>query len=247
MPVLAVFAAGVALLAALVGWEMRAPALSPVTAEAKPDSALVARGAELARAGNCMACHTVQGGAPYAGGRGIDTPFGVIHTTNLTPDKATGIGNWSAAEFWRALHNGRSRDGRLLYPAFPYPDLTQTTREDSDALFAYLRTLPAVAQPARPHALRTPFDSTVALALWRALYFRPGVPESELESIFEAFVQSSRTKDGSGGTGLGLAICRKIVQAHGGRIHAENRAGGGAAFHVVLPARGEVETLPSPL
>jgi signal transduction histidine kinase len=75
----------------------------------------------------------------------------------------------------------------------------------------------------------------------------PGVPESELESIFEAFVQSSRTKDGSGGTGLGLAICRKIVQAHGGRIHAENRAGGGAAFHVVLPARGEVETLPSPL
>jgi PAS domain S-box-containing protein len=75
----------------------------------------------------------------------------------------------------------------------------------------------------------------------------PGVPEAELESIFEAFVQSSRTKDGSGGTGLGLAICRKIVQAHGGRIHAENRAGGGAAFHVVLPARGEVETLPSPL
>ena len=75
----------------------------------------------------------------------------------------------------------------------------------------------------------------------------PGVPESELESIFEAFVQSSRTKDGSGGTGLGLAICRKIVQAHGGHIHAENRDGGGAAFHVVLPARGEVETLPSPL
>ncbi len=75
----------------------------------------------------------------------------------------------------------------------------------------------------------------------------PGVPEAELESIFEAFVQSTRTKDGSGGTGLGLAICRKIVQAHGGRIHAENRAGGGAAFHVLLPARGEVETLPAPL
>jgi signal transduction histidine kinase len=75
----------------------------------------------------------------------------------------------------------------------------------------------------------------------------PGIPESELESIFEAFVQSTRTKDGSGGTGLGLAITRKIVQAHGGRIHAENAPEGGAVFHIVLPARGAVETQPMPL
>jgi signal transduction histidine kinase len=75
----------------------------------------------------------------------------------------------------------------------------------------------------------------------------PGIPPAELDSIFEAFVQSSLTKDGSGGTGLGLAICRKIVVAHGGRIHAENRRGGGAVFHIQLPARGASETLPAPL
>ena len=118
---------------------------SPVTAAA-PDSAMVERGAYLARAGNCMACHTARGGASYAGGRGIVTPFGTVYTSNLTPDDATGIGSWSPAHFWRAMHNGRSRDGRLLYPAFPYTNYTQVTREDSDALFAYLKSLTPVAQ-----------------------------------------------------------------------------------------------------
>lgn len=141
--------------------------------------ALVARGAYLARVGHCAGCHTAPGGAPYAGGRGIDTPFGTVYAGNLTPDTATGLGAWSAGDFWRALHNGRSRDGRLLYPAFPYPDMTQTTREDADALFAYLRTLAPVAQAPRAHALHAPFDTQVALALWRALYFRPGVFEPD--------------------------------------------------------------------
>ena len=140
---------------------------------------LIAQGAYLARAGNCMGCHTTQGGTPYAGGRGIATPFGVVHSSNLTPDAATGIGNWSAAEFWRALHNGRSRDGRLLYPAFPYPEYTHVTRADSDALYAYLQSLPPAAQANRPHALRFPYNTQAALAGWRALFFVPGtwVPE----------------------------------------------------------------------
>jgi mono/diheme cytochrome c family protein len=133
----------------------------------------VERGAYLARAGNCAGCHTARGGAPYAGGRPIATPFGVVYGSNLTPDPATGIGAWSADHFWRALHNGRSRDGRLLNPAFPYANFTQVTREDSDALFAYLRSLPAVAQPSRPHELRFPFGTQAALAVWRALFFRP--------------------------------------------------------------------------
>ena len=134
---------------------------------------LLARGAYLARAGNCAACHTTRGGVPYAGGRGIDTPFGMVYSSNLTPDIGTGIGSWSAAEFWRALHNGRSKDGRLLYPAFPYPSYTLVSRADSDALYAYLRSLPATAQPATPHALRWPFNQQPALAVWRALYFTP--------------------------------------------------------------------------
>ena len=133
----------------------------------------IARGAYLARAGNCVGCHTAQGGAPYAGGRGVPTPFGTVYAPNLTPDTATGLGAWSPAVFWRALHNGRARDGRLLYPAFPYPNYTRITRADSDAIHAYLRSLPAVGQPNRPHALRFPFDQQAALAVWRALYFRP--------------------------------------------------------------------------
>ncbi len=134
----------------------------------------VARGAYLARAGNCMACHTERGGAPYAGGRGIDTPFGTVYSSNLTPDADTGLGRWSAPQFWRAMHHGRSADGRLLVPAFPYTSTTQISRGDSDALYAYLRSLPAVAQPAKPHELRFPFNTQVALAVWRALYFKPG-------------------------------------------------------------------------
>ena len=137
---------------------------------------LIARGAYLARAGNCMGCHTMPGGAAYAGGRGVPTPFGTIYAPNLTPDRASGLGAWSPAEFWRALHNGRAADGRLLYPAFPYPNYTRVTRADSDAMYAYLRSLPAVAQANKPHALTFPFDQQAALAVWRALYFRPAEP-----------------------------------------------------------------------
>ena len=145
------------------------------TAAFAPTDSLIARGAYLARAGNCMACHTARGGASYAGGLGIPTPFGTVFTSNLTPDANTGIGSWSPAHFWRAMHNGRSKSGRLLYPAFPYTSYTQVTREDSDAIFAYLRSQPAVNQANRPHALGFPFNSQAALAVWRALYFKPGV------------------------------------------------------------------------
>lgn len=137
------------------------------------DSQLVERGAYLARAGNCMACHTVPGGRAWAGGRGIETPFGVVYAPNITPDSGTGIGRWSAADFWRAMHNGRSKDGRLLYPAFPYPNFTHVTREDSDALYAFLRTVPATVQQNKGHALRFPYNTQASLAVWRALYFTP--------------------------------------------------------------------------
>ena len=135
------------------------------------------RGAYLALAGNCAGCHTARGGAAYAGGGGIDTPFGTVFASNLTPDRETGIGDWSASHFWRAMHNGRSRDGRLLYPVFPYPNYTRVTREDSDALYAYLRTLPAVSRANSEHTLRFPYDSQIALAVWRALFFKPGSQE----------------------------------------------------------------------
>ena len=138
------------------------------------DAAFIQRGAYLARAGNCIACHTQRGGQAYAGGRAIATPFGDVYASNITPDKATGIGNWTADEFWRALHNGRSKDGSFLYPAFPYPNYTKVTREDSDALYAFLRSLPAVQQTNKAPDLRFPYNQRVLLAFWRALYFTPG-------------------------------------------------------------------------
>lgn len=135
---------------------------------------LVERGAYLARAGHCAGCHTARGGADYAGGRAVETPFGTVYASNLTPDVRTGIGGWSPDHFWRALHNGRSKDGRLLSPAFPYPSYTQVRREDADAIYAYLQSLPAVEQANRPHALRFPYGSPWAVAVWRALFFEPG-------------------------------------------------------------------------
>jgi mono/diheme cytochrome c family protein len=133
-----------------------------------------ARGRDLVTAGDCIACHTAPGGEPFAGGRAIATPFGTIYSTNLTPDAATGLGTWTPEAFRRALHEGRSNDGRALYPAFPYPNFTLVSDGDSDAMFAYLRMLPPVARPATPHALRFPYSTQAALVIWRTLYFRAG-------------------------------------------------------------------------
>lgn len=143
----------------------------PVAATPAPTA--VVRGSYLARAGNCMTCHTARGGEPYAGGRSIETPFGTVFAGNLTPDAATGLGRWTADDFWRALNEGRSRDGRLLVPAFPYTSYTQVSRSDSDALYAYLMSLKPVVQANAPHALRWPYNTQAALWAWRALYFKP--------------------------------------------------------------------------
>ena len=148
---------------------------SDTPAVAVVDPALqVRQGAYLARVGNCMACHTSRGGPAYGGGRRIDTPFGALYSPNITPDAGNGIGKWSADDFWRALHNGKSRDGSFLYPAFPYTEYTRMPRRDADALFAYLKTLTPAPLTNRAHALRFPYNQRVLLAGWRALYFTPG-------------------------------------------------------------------------
>ena len=160
--------------------ELEASNTLPSTISAGPGAAvpshaaLVQQGAYLARVGNCAACHTERGGEPFAGGRGIHTPWGTVFAGNLTPDPDTGLGQWTSAEFWRAMHHGVSRDGRLLTPAFPYPQFTHVTRADSDALHAYLGSLPPVKQANRPHELRYPASTPWALAIWRGLYFTPG-------------------------------------------------------------------------
>jgi mono/diheme cytochrome c family protein len=168
--------AAVALVAAIAwSWprdEMIA-SRSPADYAATPQN--IERGAYLARAGDCTACHTARGGPAYAGGRAVDTPFGRLYAPNITPDRDTGIGAWNADDFWRALHNGKSRDGHLLYPAFPYTNYTKVTRPDADALFAWLRSLPPVRLANRAHELRFPYNQQLMLAGWRLLYFKPGV------------------------------------------------------------------------
>jgi mono/diheme cytochrome c family protein len=157
-----------------------APAVTAVNANEQ-----AVRGKYLAQAGDCMACHTARGGTPYAGGRTIQTPFGVIYSPNITPDNATGIGNWSADDFWRAIHNGKSKDGTLLYPAFPYPNYTKITRADADAMFAYFKTLPPVAQQNHRPELRFPYDQRLLLVGWRAFFFRPGEYSQEASQSVE--------------------------------------------------------------
>jgi len=176
-----------ALAALVVGLNLRGEDALPLTQNlsAQADAAMIARGAYLARAGNCIGCHTRRGGADYAGGRGIETPFGIVYAPNLTPDDQTGLGRWSEAEFWRAMHNGRSRDGHLLYPAFPYTSFTQVSREDAAAIYAFMRSLPRVREARREHELRFPYNQQAALAVWRALYFRPASFEADARQSAE--------------------------------------------------------------
>ncbi len=137
------------------------------------------RGAYLARVGNCMGCHTTRGGKPYAGGRKMRTPFGVFVTPNITPDDDTGIGQWDKEDFWQAMHHGKSKDGRYLYPVFPYIEYTKVTRQDSDMIFAYMHSLPSVAQNNPPHKIDSPYDNQWLLRLWRTWYFTEGVYEPD--------------------------------------------------------------------
>ena len=147
---------------------------APNTAVTAPATeAQIEQGRYLALAGNCMACHTTRGGTPFAGGRRIDTPFGGVYSSNLTPDPETGLGRWTAQDFWQAMHRGRSKDGRLLAPAFPYNHTSVITRQDSDAILAWLRTLPPVVQAQPAHNLVWPVGTQPALAVWRSLFFEP--------------------------------------------------------------------------
>jgi mono/diheme cytochrome c family protein len=149
------------------------PSKERPTATLTNTEAQIKQGRYLALAGNCMACHTTRGGAPLAGGRRIDTPFGGVYSSNLTPDPDTGLGRWTAQDFWQAMHLGRSKDGRLLTPAFPYNHTSVVTREDSDAVLAWLNTLPPVNQVQPAHTLVWPLGTQAALAVWRSLYFQP--------------------------------------------------------------------------
>ncbi|MFN3890444.1 MAG: c-type cytochrome [Beijerinckiaceae bacterium] len=184
---LIVFAAALTLAAgALLAYALNHSELPPRAALPRPSfpPELVTRGEKLASLGACAACHTRPGGAPYAGGAALHTPFGVIYATNITPEAETGIGLWSEEAFVRAMREGVDRKGRMLYPAFPYDHYTKATDGDLRALYAYFTTRKPVREEAKPNDLRFPFNIRPLLAGWNLLFldkgpFRPNPDKSE--------------------------------------------------------------------
>src|SRR5580698_3506244 len=171
--VLAVLAMGGAVVAFAIAWRPSMAAIEP-PAPASFDPALVKHGRDLASIGNCNDCHTVRGGKAFAGGLPVPTPFGTIYSPNITPDAETGIGRWPEAAFRRAMRSGVDRDGRHLYPTFPYDHFTNVSDEDDRALYAYLMTRQPVHAPARANQLAFPLDQRFVIAGWKLLFLRHG-------------------------------------------------------------------------
>jgi nicotinate dehydrogenase subunit B len=154
--------------AAVLPWRAIAPIARPDTSVYS--AATIARGAQLAALGDCAVCHTGANGIVNAGGRPIETPFGTIYSTNITPDETMGIGAWSYPAFERAMREGIHRDGRHLYPAFPYTHFAKASDADLQALYAYLMAQKPVQAKAPDNGLRFPFNIRPLLAGWNALF-----------------------------------------------------------------------------
>jgi mono/diheme cytochrome c family protein len=137
---------------------------------------VVARGKYLAEAADCAACHSAPGGAPFAGGLPMQTGFGTIYATNVTPDPDHGLGRWSAEDFWRALHDGVRRDGQQLYPAMPYTSYRGMTRADADAIYAYIMQLRPMKVANRRTELKFPFNIRLGMLGWNLLFLHNSLP-----------------------------------------------------------------------
>jgi mono/diheme cytochrome c family protein len=153
------------------------PVCAQTTEPAK--QTLVQQGEYLARAGDCTSCHTAQQGQPFAGGFRLDTPFGYLLSPNITPDQQTGIGSWSADDLYRTLHDGVNKHGQYLFPAMPYTSYTKVTRADSDAIYAYLMSLPAVTNAVEVNHLSFPFNVRLSMLGWNELYFDKGTYQAD--------------------------------------------------------------------
>jgi mono/diheme cytochrome c family protein len=185
------------------------------------DAATIAQGQYLARAGDCIACHSNPGDKPFGGGRAMVTPFGTLYSPNISPDRETGIGAWTADEFYTMMHTGHTRSGEILYPAMPYAAYTKVTRADSNAIFAYLKSVPPVHQPNRDQDLRFPYNNRHLLLGWRTLYFKEGEykpdPKQSAEWNRGAYLVE----------GLGhCSMCHTAINALGGSSESQAFQGG---------------------
>ncbi|WP_233887118.1 c-type cytochrome [Paraburkholderia flagellata] len=173
----AIIVAGLAAAVAI----MYKPPIAPITPPSPDsfDAQLKREGARVVALGDCIVCHTAKDGRPFAGGLPLATPFGTIYATNITPDPQTGIGAWSEAAFARAVRHGISRDGHLLYPAFPYVHFTRMSDHDIAAAYAYLMSREPVQASAPANQLIFPLNFRPPVAFWNLLFLRAGPREAD--------------------------------------------------------------------
>ncbi|HEY3598634.1 MAG TPA: cytochrome c [Paraburkholderia sp.] len=213
-------------------WE---PSIKPVTRQPAhaADAAQIARGARLAALGDCIVCHTAVRGKPFAGGLPLSTPFGTIYSTNITPDPATGIGTWPLEAFTRAMRKGVSRDGHLLYPAFPYPHFTRMTDADIADVYAFMMSRDPVHATAPADKLVFPLNFRPLVAGWNLLYLRrpvDGGPAADAPDA-PAAADASQIAQWNRGRYLveGVAhcgACHTPLNKLGAEKHGETFAGG---------------------
>jgi mono/diheme cytochrome c family protein len=221
-------------------WRGELPPASTSTSAHAFDPGIVAKGAQLARIGECAVCHTRVGGKPYAGGFPVQTPFGVVYGTNITPDRDTGIGAWSEEAFRRAMREGVARDGTHLYPAFPYDHFTRLTDGDISALYAFLMTRAPAAQANRQPQLDFPLNFRIFAAGWQFLFLTKG-PYRNDPSQNAAWNRGAYLVEGAGHCG-GCHTPRNALGAE-----RKNEAfGGGASEDWSAPALNAASPAPVP-
>ncbi len=240
--VLIVAALPVAFAVAAGLWANRHPEFAPIDPPGATafDRELLRDGKALAGIGACEVCHTAPGGIPFAGGLALPTPFGVIHSTNITPDTATGIGDWSESAFRRAMREGVDRRGRHLYPAFPYDHFTKASDEDIHAIYAYLMALDPVVQKAPENELRFPFNIRMLLAGWKLLFLEAGEYEPD-NSRDEEWNRGAYLAEGLGHCGA----CHSPRNIFGAVMQA-SAYGGGEAEDWHAPALNDESRAPIP-
>ncbi|MFK3737225.1 cytochrome c [Massilia sp. TN1-12] len=218
--------AAAAVLGGLYAWTRAAPIAPADAAPPPPSAAVLAAGARVVALGDCMVCHTAGDGPAYAGGLGLRTPFGTIYSTNITPDPETGIGRWTLPAFRRALREGTSRDGHLLYPAFPYIHYTRMSDNDIELAYRYLMTRTPVHAPAPANDLLFPLNFRPVLAFWNMLYLRPGTsdtPASQATPIERGrYLVDTLGHCASCHSGLNLMGGERSPAFQGGRIDGWN-------------------------
>ena len=203
----------------LLSWRRVIPAIERPSPESF-SAASIAHGEALAAAGHCASCHTRSGGRPYSGGYGVNTPFGVVYGTNITPDPKTGIGRWPFEAFVRAMREGVARDGSHLFPAFPYNAYTRLANDDLKSLYAYLMTRQPVSASVPSNTVPFPLSVRALQEGWKILFFRSGRFQSK----------PSKSADWNRGAYLAEALsdcsgCHTPRNPLGGEKVAESYAG----------------------